>query len=82
MKAVPLVKGKDVIISEPLNERDLSLSAIKAATTVTSISTTRDERRQYQCMAPVIGARDLPRGTLRDIIDQAGLTTDEFVDLL
>ena len=25
--------------------------------------------------------RDLPRGTLRDIIKQAGLTVDEFLDL-
>ncbi len=30
---------------------------------------------------PVHGSRDLPRGTLRDIIKQAGLTVDEFVDL-
>lgn len=27
-------------------------------------------------------SRDVPLGTLRDIIDQAGLTVDEFVDLL
>ncbi|HRK95262.1 MAG TPA: type II toxin-antitoxin system HicA family toxin [Rhodospirillales bacterium] len=26
--------------------------------------------------------RDMPRGTLRAIIKQAGLTTDEFVELL
>jgi predicted RNA binding protein YcfA (HicA-like mRNA interferase family) len=26
--------------------------------------------------------KDVPRGTLRDIIDQAGLTVDEFLDLL
>ncbi|MFM9937893.1 MAG: type II toxin-antitoxin system HicA family toxin [Hyphomicrobiaceae bacterium] len=26
--------------------------------------------------------RDLPRGTLGDIIEQAGLTEDEFLDLL
>lgn len=28
------------------------------------------------------GARDVPRGTLRDIIDQAGFTVDEFLALL
>jgi predicted RNA binding protein YcfA (HicA-like mRNA interferase family) len=26
--------------------------------------------------------KDIPRGTLREIIDQAGLTVDEFIDLL
>jgi predicted RNA binding protein YcfA (HicA-like mRNA interferase family) len=26
--------------------------------------------------------RDIPRGTLHAIIDQAGLTVDEFIDLL
>jgi predicted RNA binding protein YcfA (HicA-like mRNA interferase family) len=26
--------------------------------------------------------KDVPRGTLRSIIDQAGLTIDEFIDLL
>jgi predicted RNA binding protein YcfA (HicA-like mRNA interferase family) len=26
--------------------------------------------------------RDIPRGTLRDIINQAGLTVDEFLELL
>ena len=27
-------------------------------------------------------SRDLPRGTLRDIIEQAGLTVEEFIRLL
>ena len=31
---------------------------------------------------PVHAGRTLPRGTLADIIDQAGLTRDEFVELL
>ncbi len=31
---------------------------------------------------PVHGSRSLPRGTLRDIINQAGLTVEEFLDLL
>jgi predicted RNA binding protein YcfA (HicA-like mRNA interferase family) len=31
---------------------------------------------------PVHKGRDLPRGTLRDIIDQAGLTVGEFLDML
>ena len=28
------------------------------------------------------GGRDVPRGTLRAIIEQAGLTVEEFIDLL
>jgi predicted RNA binding protein YcfA (HicA-like mRNA interferase family) len=28
------------------------------------------------------GGKDVPRGTLRKIIDQAGLTVEEFVDLI
>ena len=31
---------------------------------------------------PRHGSRDLPRGTLRAIIAQAGLTVEEFLDLL
>jgi predicted RNA binding protein YcfA (HicA-like mRNA interferase family) len=31
---------------------------------------------------PDHGPRDLPRGTLRAIIDQCGLSVDEFLDLL
>jgi predicted RNA binding protein YcfA (HicA-like mRNA interferase family) len=35
-----------------------------------------------QTTVPVHGGRDIPRGTLRDIISQAGLTVDEFLELL
>jgi predicted RNA binding protein YcfA (HicA-like mRNA interferase family) len=35
-----------------------------------------------QTTGPLHGNRDLPRGTLRDIVEQAGLTVEEFVDLL
>jgi predicted RNA binding protein YcfA (HicA-like mRNA interferase family) len=35
-----------------------------------------------QTTVPVHGAKDLPRGTLRDIIEQAGLTVAEFLDLV
>jgi predicted RNA binding protein YcfA (HicA-like mRNA interferase family) len=31
---------------------------------------------------PAHASQDMPRGTLRDIIKQAGLTVDEFLDLL
>ena len=33
-------------------------------------------------VVPVHGSRDLKPGTLRSIIRQAGLTVDEFIDLL
>ena len=33
-------------------------------------------------VVPVHAGKDIPRGTLRDIIKQAGLTVDEFLDLL
>jgi len=35
-----------------------------------------------QTTVPFHASRDLPRGTLRDIIDQAGLTVDEFLGYL
>jgi predicted RNA binding protein YcfA (HicA-like mRNA interferase family) len=28
------------------------------------------------------GGKDVPRGTLREMIDQTGFTVDEFIDLL
>ena len=39
-----------------------------------------DSKRQTTI--PFHASRDLPRGTLRDIIEQAGLTVEEFIDLL
>ena len=35
-----------------------------------------------QTTVPVHKGKDIPRGTVRDIIDQAGLTVGEFIDLL
>jgi predicted RNA binding protein YcfA (HicA-like mRNA interferase family) len=35
-----------------------------------------------QTAVPVHKGKDIPRGTLRAIIEQAGLTVDEFIDLL
>lgn len=31
---------------------------------------------------PIHGARDIPPGTIHSIVKQAGLTVDEFIDLL
>jgi len=41
----------------------------------------RDDPRRATTVA-LHGATDVPRGTLRQIIDQAGLTVDEFLALL
>ncbi|HET6321289.1 MAG TPA: type II toxin-antitoxin system HicA family toxin [Hyphomicrobium sp.] len=38
--------------------------------------------RTRQTTVPVHKGRDLPRGTLRDILEQVGLTPSEFADLL
>ena len=35
-----------------------------------------------QTTVPVHKGKDVPRGTLRSIIDQAGFTVDEFIALL
>jgi predicted RNA binding protein YcfA (HicA-like mRNA interferase family) len=35
-----------------------------------------------QTTVPFHASRDLPRGTLRDIIDQAGMTVEEFISYL
>lgn len=39
-----------------------------------------DPRRQTT--VPFHASRDLPRGTLRDIIEQAGMTVEEFLTCL
>ena len=41
----------------------------------------RDDRTRRTIVADH-GGKDVPRGTLREIIDQAGLMVDEFIDLL
>ena len=41
----------------------------------------RDDRRRRTIVSDHGGA-DIPRGTLRAIIEQADLTVDEFMDLL
>ena len=41
-----------------------------------------DTEPTRQTTVPVHKGKDIPRGTLRDIIKQAGFTVDEFIDLL
>ena len=38
--------------------------------------------RQRVAVVPVHGGRDVPPGTVRRILRQAGLTVEEFIDLL
>lgn len=42
----------------------------------------RKGRPTRHTTVPAHQGKDIPKGTLRDIIDQAGLTVDEFVALL
>jgi predicted RNA binding protein YcfA (HicA-like mRNA interferase family) len=76
MKPVPLVKAKDVI--RALERAGFVVVRVKGSHH--RLVHTDDPRRATT--VPVHGSRDLPRGTLRDIIEQAGLTTDEFIELL
>jgi predicted RNA binding protein YcfA (HicA-like mRNA interferase family) len=76
MTRLPVARGRDIV-------RALE----KAGFVVVRISGShhrlqhRDDPRRATTV-PVHANRDLPRGTLRDIIDQAGMTIDEFVELL
>jgi predicted RNA binding protein YcfA (HicA-like mRNA interferase family) len=76
MKPLPVVSGRDVV--RALGRAGFDVVRIKGShhRLVHRIDVTR------ATTVPVHGNRDLPRGTVRDIIDQAGLTVDEFVDLL
>lgn len=42
----------------------------------------RDEPQPARTVPVPISKKPLPRGTLRSILRQAGMTVDEFVDLL
>jgi predicted RNA binding protein YcfA (HicA-like mRNA interferase family) len=70
-----------------LNGRDVIRALEKAGFVVVRIKGShhflvhRDDKARMTNV-PVHASRDLPRGTLRDIVKQAGLTVDEFLDLL
>jgi predicted RNA binding protein YcfA (HicA-like mRNA interferase family) len=76
MKKLPVLSGRDVV------------RALERAGFVTVRISGSHHRMQHRddparaTTVPVHANRDLPRGTLRDIIDQTGLTVEEFVDLL
>jgi predicted RNA binding protein YcfA (HicA-like mRNA interferase family) len=72
----PAVNGKRVI--QALTKAGFSLNRILGSHYV--LTYPGDERRTVT--VPVHGARDLKPGTLRSIIRQAGLSVDNFVELL
>jgi predicted RNA binding protein YcfA (HicA-like mRNA interferase family) len=76
MKPVPVVSGRDVI--KVLGRAGFEVVRVKGSH---HRLVHRDDATRATTV-PVHANRDLPRGTLRDIIDQAGLTVDEFIALL
>lgn len=76
MNRLPAVKPRDVI--RALEKAGLVVARIKGSH---HILVHRDDSSRITNV-PAHGSHDLPRGTLRAIIKQAGLTVDEFVALL
>lgn len=73
---LPSVKARDVI--RALQKAGFSI----VRTTGSHCRLVHDSDPTRQTTVPVHSRRDIPRGTLRSIIDQAGFTVDEFIDLL
>jgi len=75
-RRLPSVKARDVI--RALHGAGFSI----VRTSGSHYRLVHDTDPTRMTTVPVHGGKDIPRGTLRDIIKQAGLTIDEFVDLL
>lgn len=73
---LPSLKARDVI--RALQKGGFSI----VRTTGSHCRLVHDSDPTRQTTVPVHTGKDLPRGTLRSIINQAGLTVDEFIDLL
>jgi len=73
---LPAVNGKRVI--QALSKGGFTLNRVVGSHHVMTYP--GDQKRTVT--VPVHGARDLRPGTLRSIIRQAGLSIDEFVELL
>ncbi len=76
MSRLPALKPREVI--RALERAGFVVVRIKGSH---HILVHRDDRTRITNV-PAHGARDLPRGTLADIIKQAGLSIDEFLELL
>lgn len=76
MTKVPVVKGADVV--KALRRAGFEVVRVKGShhRMVHAIEPWR------ATTVPVHGNTDVPKGMLRDIIDQAGLTVDEFINHL
>ena len=73
---LPSVKARDVV--RALHSVGFSI----VRTSGSHYRLVHDTDPTRQTTVPVHGGKDIPRGTLHEIIKQAGLTVDEFLDLL
>ena len=76
MTSVPSVNPEACI--KALQKAGFSISRQKGS----HVQMRRDEPQPARTVPVPISQKPLPRGTLRSIIRQAGLTVDEFVELL
>jgi len=75
-RRLPSVTARDVLRVL----RNAGFSVVR--TTGSHFRLVHDTDPTRQTTVPVHKGKDIPRGTLRDIIKQAGLTVEEFIDLL
>ena len=75
-RRLPSVKARDVIRAL----QNAGFSIVRTSGSHSRLVHDTDPIRQTT--VPVHKGRDISRGTLRAIIDQAGLTVEEFIDLL
>jgi predicted RNA binding protein YcfA (HicA-like mRNA interferase family) len=75
-RLLPSLNAKQVI--RALQDADFVIARISGSHHYL-IHRFRPDRR---VTVPFHGGRDLPRGTIRAILDQAGLSVDEFIELL
>jgi predicted RNA binding protein YcfA (HicA-like mRNA interferase family) len=73
---LPSLKARDVI--RALHRAGFSI----VRTSGSHYRLVHDDDPTRQTTVPVHGGKDIPRGTVSDIIKQAGFTVDEFLDLL
>lgn len=76
MSRLPALKPREVI--RALERAGFEVVRVKGSH---HILVHRDDRSRITNV-PAHGSRDLPRGTLADIIKQAGLSIDQFLELL
>jgi predicted RNA binding protein YcfA (HicA-like mRNA interferase family) len=75
-RRLPSLKARDVI--RALQKAGFSI----VRTTGSHYRLVHDDDPSRQTTVPVHAGKDIPRGTLHSVIDQAGFTVDEFIDLL